>query len=236
MSSKKLFRLFLISSLFLTQFTFSLPSFSDPSFSSAKKQAIVIYEDNKKSFYCNCSYTLQEKKLIPNLDSCGYQIRKQPRRANRIEWEHVVPAWVLGHQRQCWQDGGRKACKKDSGFKEMEADLHNLVPAIGEINGDRSNFRFSPLGKHPNMYGECDFKVDFKQRKAEPPEIVRGEISRIYLYMHEKYGLSMSDSQRKILLEWNKRYPANDWERIRNKRIQALQGDSNHWIVQQDGK
>ncbi len=27
----------------------------------------------------------------------------------------------------------------------MEADLHNLVPAVGEINGDRSNYRFGMI-------------------------------------------------------------------------------------------
>ncbi|MCL6418134.1 endonuclease [Aestuariirhabdus sp. Z083] len=199
-------------------------------FSSAKKQAREIYADNPNSFYCNCRYRSQQKKLIPDLDDCGYEVRKQPKRAERIEWEHVVPAWALGHQRQCWQNGGRKACRKDAEFRQMEADLHNLVPAIGEINGDRSNYRFSLLGKRPKLYGACDFKVDFKARKAEPPESVRGEIARIYLYMHEKYGLSMSDAQQRLLLDWHRRYPVNDWERTRNQRVQAMQGDSNHWV------
>lgn len=45
-----------------------------------------------------------------DLASCGYQVRKQQNRAERIEWEHIVPAWVFGHQRQCWQQGGRKNC------------------------------------------------------------------------------------------------------------------------------
>lgn len=65
-------------------------------------------------------------------------------RATRIEWEHIVPAWVMGHQRQCWQKGGRKSCTDtDPVFREMEADLHNLAPAIGEVNGDRSNYLYS---------------------------------------------------------------------------------------------
>ncbi|WP_426415478.1 endonuclease [Aestuariirhabdus sp. LZHN29] len=202
-------------------------------FSAAKQEAREIYADNPASFYCNCRYQQQGKKLIPDLAHCGYEVRKQPRRAERIEWEHVVPAWTLGHQRQCWQQGGRKACKKDPAFKQMEADLHNLVPAIGEINGDRSNYRFSMLGEHPAMYGACEFKVDFKARKAEPPALKRGEIARIYLYVHEKYGLTMSPAQRRLLQDWHRRYPVSGWERERNQRIAARQGDSNPWVSAQ---
>ena len=39
----------------------------------------------------------------------------------------------------------------------MEADLHNLVPAIGEINGDRSNFTFEHIDGEERVYGACDF-------------------------------------------------------------------------------
>ena len=46
-----------------------------------------------------------------------------------------------------WKDGGRKACSKDPIFNKMEADMHNLVPAIGELNADRSNFRYG-ANKH----------------------------------------------------------------------------------------
>jgi deoxyribonuclease-1 len=53
----------------------------------------------QEDFYCGCAY---EGKQVDWL-SCGYVPRKNPERAKRIEWEHVVPAWVLGHQRQCWQ-------------------------------------------------------------------------------------------------------------------------------------
>ncbi|WP_411020426.1 endonuclease, partial [Salmonella sp. ZJLS19Sal_0228] len=80
-----------------------------------------------------CDIQWQGKKGTPDLKGCGYQVRKQEKRASRIEWEHVVPAWQFGHQLQCWQQGGRKQCSRhDTAFKRMEADLHNLTPAIGE--------------------------------------------------------------------------------------------------------
>ncbi|MEH6652250.1 MAG: endonuclease [Motiliproteus sp.] len=129
-------------------------------FSQAKRIAATLYADHQTSFYCGCSYSRQGKKLVPDLGSCGYVPRKEPKRASRIEWEHVVPAWAFGHQLQCWQDGGRKNCKKVSEkFRRMEADLMNLVPALGEINGNRSNYSFTMLQGEPRVYGACDFEV-----------------------------------------------------------------------------
>ena len=58
---------------------------------------------------------------------------------------HVMPAENFGRHLSCWKEGGRKACKKDPIFNEMEADMHNLVPAIGELNADRSNYKFAAL-------------------------------------------------------------------------------------------
>jgi len=108
----------------------ALPTFADApkTFSAAKKIAWRLYAEQPKTFYCNCAYNGNRV----DLDSCGYSPRKQLRRAQRLEWEHVVPAWVIGHQRQCWQNGGRKNCaRNDATFKAAEADLHNLVPSIG---------------------------------------------------------------------------------------------------------
>ncbi len=153
---------------------FSSASYANPqhpqSFSKAKTLLLDIYKDHPNSFYCGCKIEWQGKMGVPDLASCGYKIRKQEVRANRIEWEHVVPAWQFGHQLQCWQDGGRTKCsRQDVKFKLMESDMHNLVPAIGEVNGDRSNFQFLPWnGDLGANYGSCPIKVDFKGRKVDP--------------------------------------------------------------------
>ncbi|OCH36926.1 endonuclease [Aliivibrio fischeri] len=203
------------------------------SFSKAKKEAVKIYLDHPTSFYCGCDITWKDKKKgIPDLQSCGYNVRKQEKRASRIEWEHIVPAWQFGHQRQCWQDGGRKNCtRKDKQFKLMEADLHNLVPAIGEVNGDRSNFRFSQWnGSKGANYGQCAFKVDFKGRVAEPPAQSRGAIARTYLYMNQEYRFNLSKSQRQLMNAWDKQYPVSEWECERDKRIAKIQGNHNQFV------
>jgi deoxyribonuclease I len=78
---------------------------------------------------------------------------KNAKRGRVLEWEHVVPAAFFGQHRVCWKEGHEECVKKDgtsykgraccgkvyTTFKPIEADLHNLTPAVGELNGDRSN-------------------------------------------------------------------------------------------------
>ena len=50
----------------------------------------------------------------------------------------------------------------------MESDMHNLQPAVGEVNGDRGNFMYSQWNGGEGQYGQCTMKVDFKDKIAEP--------------------------------------------------------------------
>ena len=220
-----------LSTLLFCSFAIAAPP---SSFSKAKKEAVKIYADHTTSFYCACDIEWQGKKGIPNLESCGYQVRKQLKRASRIEWEHVVPAWQFGHQRQCWQNGARKNCtKNDKIFKAMEADLHNLVPAIGEVNGDRSNYNFNQWnGMDGVTYGQCEMQVNFKQRKAMPPARSRGAIARTYLYMSQEYGFKLSKQQTQLMNAWNKQHPVSQWECERDKRINKVQNNHNPFVVE----
>ena len=155
------------------------------SFSQAKSAGVKVNSDVPGDFYCGCKINWQGKKGVIDLESCGYKVRKNENRASRVEWEHVVPAWQFGHQRQCWQDGGRKNCAKDPEYRKMESDMHNLQPAVGEVNGDRGNFMYGQWNGGEGQYGQCAMKVDFKEKVAEPPERSRGAIARIYFYMRK---------------------------------------------------
>ncbi len=119
---------------------------------------------------------------------------------------------------------------------QAEADLHNLVPAVGEVNGDRSNFGFGMLSAKPSQYGACPFVVDFKQRTAMPAEYSRGAIARIYLYMSERYQLRLSKQDRRLYDIWNRQYPVSEWERWRNQRIACVQGNANPHVGEVDLK
>lgn len=202
-------------------------------FSRAKKEAVKIYQDHTKTFYCGCDFNFKGKKGAgkPDLKSCGYKIRKEKKRANRIEWEHIMPAWQFGHQMKCWQEGTQN-CHKFPAFKKMESDLHNLVPAIGEVNGNRSNYRFTQWsGTHGATYGQCPMQIDFKKRSAMPPASVRGNIARTYLYMSDRYKIRLSKSQKRLMSAWDKTDPVTKWECKRNKRIAAVQGNDNKFVT-----
>jgi len=212
---------------------------SGNSFRQAKKQMVKVYSDHRTTFYAGCSYG---KKGHVKAGSCGYTARKNKKRGKKIEWEHVVPAWAFGHALQCWQNKvcttskgrqykGRKCCgRSNETFRAMESDMHNLVPAIGELNGDRSNFRFGLIGGEPRRYGDVDFEVDFKQRIAEPAHEVRGDIARTYFYMQKVYGLNISKKQRRLFDVWDREDPVDAWEVWRNKKIMAIQGNSNPFV------
>ena len=84
------FPLLILSLLFSTTvLAADSPTHSVKSFSQAKRLLGKIYKDNKQTFYCGCTYN--NKKRI-NLNSCNYIPRKNKKRANRLEWVHVVPA------------------------------------------------------------------------------------------------------------------------------------------------
>ncbi|RLM28224.1 deoxyribonuclease I [Brenneria alni] len=201
-------------------------------FTQAKAAAVKVNQGAPGSFYCGCEIKWQGKKGIPDLASCGYQVRKNELRAHRIEWEHVVPAWQFGHQRQCWQNGGRKNCSRDPVYREMETDLHNLQPAIGEVNGDRGNFMYGQWNGGAARYGQCDMKIDFKNRLAEPPARARGVIARTYFYMRDRYQLRLSSQQTQLFEVWNKQFPVTQWECLRDQRIAAKQGNHNPYVQQ----
>lgn len=199
-------------------------------FTAAKRVLPKVFAGMQQDFYCGCAYEGKEVDWL----SCGYVPRKNPERAKRIEWEHVVPAWVLGHQRQCWQAGGRKNCAtNDAVFRQAEGDLNNLVPAVGEVNADRSNLSYGAWSKQPvRMYGQCGTVVDFAGKRVQPREEVRGRAARITLYMHQHYGLNMSRQDRQLMCAWARQYPVDSWETRRDARIVSLQGEGNYLVSQ----
>ncbi|MFQ0995777.1 endonuclease, partial [Gilliamella sp. BG2] len=170
---------------------------------------------------------------VVDFGKCGYKPRKNLNRASRIEWEHVMPAENFGRHLQCWRDGGRKACKKDVTFNKMEGDMHNLQPAIGEVNGDRSNYRYSLFTDMFDQYGQCKTAVDFKERKFQPRDEIRGMIARTYLYMSDKYKINLSNQEEKLMTAWDKMFPPEKWECERNQQIKQIQGNDNRFITQQ---
>jgi len=247
-------RALLIAGVAILMFGTSLTVHAEPpvSFEDGKDQAETLWWDiGPKSFYCGCDYreaTTEEKELRPgNLwvggADCPYSPRKpltrsgkRNARIDRIEWEHVVPAEWIATGFGCQEDT-RAACRKIDGFKEAEGDLFNLVPAIGEINGDRSSLLYGQDDEEKRAYGQCDFEIisvrdaTGKELKlAEPNEDIRGDLARIWLYMESRYEIDIPIEARSTLVHWNNDDQPDTAECDRTTMIAAEMGWSNPFV------
>lgn len=213
-------------------------------FAAAEKLLFgAVYADHRIDIYCGCSY---DEHLLIDVSTCGIARRRNATRAVRIEAEHIVPAQWLGEGRTCWREpenfpecttrkgkrlSGRECCLRvDPEFRAAHNDLHNLAPAAGELNGDRSDRRYGMIDGEPRAYGNCDFEVDFQTDRAEPPPSARGLVARVSLYMAETYGLTLSDQQRALFEAWDWMYPADAWERERDTRIKKSERVGNRLV------
>lgn len=205
------------------------------SFSKAKRIAKTLFNDVPVTLYCGCSY---DSKNRVNLASCNMQSASAIKRANRIEWEHMMPAENFGRHFQCWREKictdkngktfkGRKCCQKiDSAYREVESELYNLWPAVGLVNGARSNYRFSPLPQKSGFYG-CEIEIDSKLRKVDPPLRAKGTVARANLFMAHRYKINLSASQRKLFEAWNKKFPADAREKRWAQAVSNIEGYQN---------
>ena len=214
------------------------------SFSSAKRALYgKIYADHRQTFYCGCTY--DDKRRV-DLSSCDMATLQRKTRARRVEAEHVFPAFQFGNFRQCWRNPasfpkcvrrngkvmkGRACCEKvDPVFRSAHNDLMNLFPAVGEVNGRRSNYNWGMISGEQRRFGSCDIEVDSSIRRAEPPETVRGDIARVMFYMAATYGFRLSSQDRQLYSAWSKMDPPDAWERERSRRIKAIQGVGNTFV------
>jgi deoxyribonuclease I len=210
-------------------------------FQAAKKVITRIYSSHPRTFYCGCRYS--DKKIDPG--SCGFISRKKSQISKRIEWEHIVPAHAFGQNYKEWRIG-HLLCKTKSGnnykgrrcvakihtdFKRMEADLYNLVPAIGEVNRARSNYSMNLIAGEERRFGTCD--IEIQNKRVEPAENIRGDIARIYLYMDWAYsgrGI-ISQKNRKLFQAWHFADPVDTWECERAMMISKVQGNKNPFVA-----
>lgn len=204
------------------------------SFGTAKKKLYSkVFNNTGETFYCGCDWSNRKTGLA----SCGLQSffpKSQRKRAARTEAEHIIPAsWMLKvnkQYRQCavdakkYGESPRDYCqKKDRNYKQAHNDLVNLVPAVGQINGDRSNKPYvASVKPSAKSYGQCDILID--SRGIIPPKDKQGDIARIAFYMQSKYNVTYSPRQMALFEKWDKVDPISVEERARNRKIIKVQG------------
>ncbi len=204
----------------------------------------------KLDLYCGCPFSPEPGKgLHVDLVTCGYVPARDPKRAERIEWEHAVPASWFGRTFKEWTEGddrcvdskgkrfkGRTCARRNAEFAREEADLHNLFPVVGEVNGLRSDLPMGlPVpGRRPDKnvfrFGKCTSVIE--SGVFLPPKDVRGDLARAHLYMNAAYpDRKLLDEERRALMQrWSEEDPPDAWELERNRAITAVQGNANTFI------
>jgi deoxyribonuclease-1 len=226
-------------------------------FDEAKKELGRIYVSAGQhvDLYCGCNFATDPGHgMRVDLAACGYVPARDAARAERIEWEHAVPAAAFGHTFSEWREGhprcvdskgkkyrGRKCARVASAeFARIEADLHNLFPVVGEVNGLRGDLPMGILdgpergrahaGGGTFRFGGCQSAID--HGVFMPRREVRGDLARAYKYMDRSYPERrlIDEAHRAVFDAWDSEDPPDAWERERNKRIAARQGNSNAFI------
>lgn len=228
------------------------------SFYAVKKVMLdKIYYDNKRTLYCNAEFDKYKriKKIIgftlPDVREVDFKVydissEELELKAERMEWEHIVPAvnfgrsfkeWSQGHQNCVSRKGkrykGRICAEQESeDFRYMYTDMYNLYPAIGAVNYLRSNFNFTDFNQRDNVkniFGNCQLKIS--RNKVEPDNRIKGLIARTYFYMEQTYSrYKIGEPMRGILKIWDKKYPVTPWECQRAYRIEKVQGNANEIV------
>ncbi len=207
-------RLLLASSIFIT-------ACGD---TSGPRPAIKDYETARSVFW---------QSLYPDGGETLYcQQRFSSGSRSGINIEHIFPMGWVTNSLDC---GTRKQCRaKSSLFNRIEADLHNLYPARADVNYQRSAYAFSEIGGETRRFGaNCDFEVDERARRAEPPPATRGEVARAMFYMADRYGpdgLMLFKKQAQLLMQWHQMDQPSKHEHERNDLIEQLQGNRNPFI------
>lgn len=216
----------------------SLDALAMADFKEAKRVLLEIYRElpEATTLYTNCDITYRHGYYYPDLQSCGYRIQADAKRAKRIEIEHIVPAYVFGHTESCWLNQrrkGRENCQHTSAsFNRMEGDLHNLYPSIGEVNNLRGHLPPAELHEQSDgRYGaNIDLVIDARRGFFQPPPAARGIVARAYLYMEHTYGVPIPIRTKEVLLRWHEEYPPTRLECRRNLLIAKYQGNENPFV------
>ena len=132
---------------------------------------------------------------------------------------------------------GRDCCEKVSQTaKNMIFDLHNLAPAIGQVNAYRLNDRYGVVDDNlsPEQWVGCDAQhfraAKVSDHRFEPADCTKGDVARVWFYMHDQHGVVIPDEEWNMFVGWSEADPVSAWELERDKRIAATQGNNNPYV------
>lgn len=197
-----------------------------------------IHFDYKKTWLNGCDYSYDlgscMDKTMVDTASCSVQEQNQT-----VKWIQVVPDSFYGRNRECMNEEvcvskytgknykGKRCCRQnDAEYRKMEADLFNFIPVVSAIADKRKDQIFMKVEKAKYVVG----KVKIDENAIEPPDNMKGDIARVYLYMNQRYGLELSLEEKEDYYYWHKLDSVDKRECAIAKTIMKIQGSTNRWI------
>ncbi|MCS3902195.1 endonuclease I [Methylohalomonas lacus] len=146
---------------------------------------------------------------------------------------------------------------KSRGFPRQSqdgyTDLHHLRPADRSLNGAHRNYGYDDGGERvmdrlsDGSEVATTARLDRDRASFEPPDRAKGQVARMLFYMAVRYEgdgdmpdlelvnrTELTDEPRIgrlcTLLDWHNQYGPTDFERRRNDRVHAIQGNRNPFI------
>ena len=206
--------------------------------SQAKKLIKMIHLDYKTTWLNGCDYiydpqSCMDKTLVDTL-TCSVQEQNQT-----MKWIQVVPDTFYGRTMACMNEEvcvseftgkpykGKLCCRqRNAKYKKMEAELFNLIPVVSAIAEKQEGKIFGEVKKSKQLIG----KVKIDNNYIEPPDGLKGDIARVYLYMDHRYHLQLSLEQKEMFHRWHKLDAVDKKECAIAKIIMKVQDSTNRLI------
>lgn len=200
----------------------------------------MLHLDYKTTWLNGCDYvydvTSCMDKTLVKTSTCSVQEQNQT-----MMWIQVVPDTFYGRNMACMKEevcvneftgklfGSPMCCRRvNTQYREMEADLFNLIPVVSKIEEHQQGKIFATVKSPKKVVG----KVKIDDNYLEPPDEVKGDIARVYLYMDERYGLQLSLEQKEMFYRWHRLDAVDERECALAKSIMKIQNRTNHLIAE----
>lgn len=170
---------------------------------------------------------LQRQKALEYTDARRYVMLTVDNYDNKIECIYtgkIIPANKMPKTEQMNIEHSWPQSKGAKGI--AKSDMHHLFPTDPVANSTRSSLPFGIVDDPSWAEGgsECDGDV------FEPRKKFRGNIARALFYFSVRYSKRIDRDEEEVLRRWNKEDPVDANEKVRNDRVEQIQGNRNPFV------
>lgn len=170
---------------------------------------------------------IRAQKPIEYSDARRYVMLKVDNYNNRIECIYTGKTYSAEKMPAVQQLNIEHSWPQSKGAKGIaKSDMHHLFPTDPIANSTRGSLPFGIVDDPEWSAGgsECDGDV------FEPRSKFRGNIARALFYFSVRYSYAIDPAQERVLRQWHRDDPVDANEKLRNDRVEQIQGNRNPFI------